>query len=256
MKKLVLFICVGLLCVLFHNCSTSSIDSEEIFEEMRAENSLSGEMVLRDILQLISNQSDIETSDKLILQRTLQQLDAMYPRLKALLQLYYRNNGAIIFRIDPALPGDGMYSTESKVITFRSAAFITPDRLLEELLHVVQHFVAYGDRMKEDRNYMQKSKRNIEYEVLVFQDIMRYLKARKDAEEGRGDGSVALRGANAATEGEYKAWLFSIIMPNLRQKALESFNGRAYSWGAFGNLPYNEEFNPLLLANYLYVVLY
>lgn len=223
--------------------------------EMRL-NDISGERRLSNILQLISNESELSPQELTMLQSALYQLDEQYPRLIKLLQSYYKDFGSIVFKMDSAINGDAMYSGDTGMITFHSIGYITSERVLEELLHAVQHGVVYRDKLKKDMNYMAKSKRNIEYEVLVFQDVMRYWKARQDAAEGIGDGNVGLRGASDNEDGSYRAWLFSLITWNLRDVALAEFNSWAKDWPEFWNLTYNPDFEPLLLKGYLDIILW
>lgn len=236
-------------------CSTPLINDEEYLMEMRL-NDISGERRLSNILQLISNESELSPQELTMLQPALYQLDEQYPRLIKLLQSYYKDFGSIVFKMDSAINGNAMYSGDTGMITFHSIGYITSERVLEELLHAVQHGVVYRDKLKKDMNYMAKSKRNIEYEVLVFQDVMRYWKARQDAAEGIGDGNVGLRGATETTKNLYTNWLLLLTMWNMRDVALSEFNGRAKDWPEFWNLKYNPDFEPLLLKGYLDIILW
>ena len=250
-KSIQFFVYAVVLNGLIGGCSTLPDCEENWLVEFRATQDANRKWQLKDILQLISSESDLTMQERMKLEISLQQLDDWYPRLKKLLQSFYGDYGSLVFKVAPLPEGEGMYNADTGVITFSNITYITPERVLEELLHVVQHLVVYREKLKEDGNYMAKSKRNIEYEVLVFQDVMRYWKARRDADEGIGNGDVGLRGATEATNKEYCSWLFSLTMWNTREFALLEFNNRAENWPEYWMLLYNPDFQPLLLRNYI-----
>ena len=221
MKRLHWLIVYMGLTLLFQGCLTSLEESEILPLEFQASN-MSGEWWLSDILLLVSDNSELTLAEKTKLKVTLVQLDEKYPALKNLLQTFFRDTGPLIFKMDPSLEGEGMYDIETGIITFRSVGCITLVSVLEELLHVVQHRVVYRNELREDRNYMGKSKRNIEYEALVFQDVMSFFASQRD-----GEVTFNYRGGNGSNDDEYKSWLFSLMMENLRNIALVKFNGKA-----------------------------
>lgn len=166
-----------------------------------------------------------------------------YSEFGKVLEKLSQAGSRIRLEVDSNLSYPAAYDFSTDVIYFKSDFFITGDCIMEELLHALQK-ILYGGFLN-----MFASRKNIEYEVKVFRDILEYRRLNH-----LGQGLTSYWGIcefdSLEYQGSYRAWI-EFISWKFYDSFSTTFNSFAEWWQGEGGR-YNVEFPPLLIPNILY----
>ncbi|MEY8590020.1 hypothetical protein AALK14_01040 [Butyricimonas hominis] len=211
MKK-PLLLGISLPVIFFLGCQESLL--EEPFMDIEGEEIAALHEADGRIARIIASGSSLNDGQRFLLLQSLYYLEARYPELEKVIEYIMGMRGPIMFKMDSSIVGDASY--DSYTISFKYEYCIEPERLLEEILHAAQD-ILYG------YSAMQKARKNVEFEVRVFRDILEYRACEQNHE------MYKFR-PRASHLDSYNAWLFCLSMRNLQNKALESFNEWVQGW--------------------------
>lgn len=240
MKKWKLII-LSFLLFCFLGCQEILLDNS-IQDVDEGELSYNMSYFTMEIYSIVATNSSLNDGQRLLLMQSLEILQTRYPDLGNVISYLLKNGGPIMFKMNSALACDAGYDSSSRAIEFKYADFIEPERILEEILHTVQHSL-YGYQTMLD------SRKNVEYEVRVFRDILEYKACTMEGMECNRYRGIS-GDEDRTYQGAYKGWISMFISTNLSVISLSEFNSFAQQWKGYTNTNFNISFYPSLINTF------